>query len=171
MSSKASLTRVIVDHYGTLVDQRTQRVSRSDVALMFVLPLLVGGACAYFDVHIVAAGQVLEGMAILGGFMFGLLTFVFQLRLQASNDPRLPSEGGVHDLLDELFANVAYTTLVAFATVASVMAPLVLGLGPEVDELGRWWSAMVVALVIHFGFHVAMCIKRTQTAYLHTTKR
>jgi len=59
-------------------------------------------------------GDLIAGFAVLAGFLFGLVIFVFQLRLGMSSDPRVQSKLALPRLVDELFSNVLYAVGVAF---------------------------------------------------------
>lgn len=169
MATKISLTKVFSQHYSTLYDNATKRPSLLDWGLVLGLPVAVAVAAWHFDLRIVAAGQVLAAVSILGGFLFGLLTFVFQLRIGATNDPRVPQGGRMARLLDELFYNVAYTTFVAFVIAGVSLIPMSIGKTVPDKEgvLGAGWSILIMALLTHFALNLAMCIKRTHRAYNH----
>lgn len=167
MSTKFSLTHVVQDHYATFYDAATARPSKRDWALVVAVPIAIAVASFFAGIRIFEAGQLLAGVAILGGFMFGLLTFVFGLKMQASGDPRVPRGGRLLKLLDELFYNVAYTTLIAFLTVAAILVPLSFRSTalPAGAPLGAIWSTLTIALLAHFAMNLAMCVKRTHVAY------
>lgn len=104
------------------------------------------------------------GAAVLAGFSFGLSVFVFQLRMDASRDPRVPRGSRLLDLIDELFANVLYLIVVGVGlTVLTVVAATVRP--DDVDRLNAWWTGAVAALGLHYVLTLGMCVKRMRAAY------
>lgn len=164
MSSKLLPVDVVRRHYETLYDHRlrTKKVRVLDVLSQLGLPLAAGALVWWRGITLSGASQLLSGVAILAGFVFGLLVFVFQLRLQAVEDPRIANEGPVTTLLDELFANVAYTALVGLATAVVIMAPLAV---ETRTGLALPWSIVTVVFSTHFVLLLMMCVKRTDVAY------
>lgn len=170
MSSKISPKDIVADHFDTWQDRKTGKWSLKDFGAMLVVPLLAGGAMAWFDLRVVEFGEFIAGAAVLTGFAFGLLVFIFQLRLESVRDGTAPSGGVLASLLNELFTNVAYAILVGLATVVSLVVagavgqPLAAG-EVVVSEIGKWASAVVIFLSSHFVMTLLMCLKRTYVAY------
>lgn len=166
MSVKVLPTDIVRRHVATLYDHRSEsrRVRLSDVGTQYALPLLIAGLVVWRNVQIEGAAQILAGIAILDGFAFGLLVFVFQLRLSASVDPREASSDRLR-LLNELFANVAYTTLVGLATAILLMIPLALTGETAGEALPLGWAAAATAFSTHFVLLLMMCVKRTDIAF------
>jgi hypothetical protein len=102
-------------------------------------------------------------------FLFGLVIFVFQLRLQVTNDPRIPQQGQLPRLIDQLFANVTYAVLVGFAvTVVAMAASATRTTDPKTGDLlpiNAWWSGVLVALFLHLALLLGMALKRLHSAY------
>lgn len=173
MATKTSLTGIVVDHLDTLRDARTHRVSVLDVFIQFGLPAMLGVGLPLAGVRLVEVGQVIAGLAVLAGFTFGMLVFVFQLRLQVATDPRLVGTN-LRELIDQLFTNVAYALLVglvcvtlavAFVSVRQVPAP-----SPDlVSVLRAVATGVLVATMSHFLLTLAMCTKRAYRAYQRIT--
>lgn len=166
MSVKLLPGQVVRRHVETLYDHRrgAGKVRLWDIVAQYGLPLAFGGLVWQQRLEIRGASQLLAGVAILAGFVFGLLIFVFQLRMQAVDDPRIPNEGGVMTLIDELFANVAYTALIGLVTSLTIMIPLAVQ-HPADAPLPLAWGGAVVFLGAHFVLLLMMCIKRTDIAY------
>lgn len=167
MATKTSLRGIVVDHLNTLRDARTQHVSVLDVAIQFGIPVVLGIGLPLCGIRLVDIGQVIAGIAVLAGFTFGLLVFVFQLRLQVATDPRVVGTN-LRELIDELFTNVAYALLVGLACVTLSVAYVSLRHIPYVSAsgaLGGVSSGVLVAGVAHFLLTLAMCTKRAYRAY------
>lgn len=173
MATKTSLSGIVVDHLGTLWDARTHRVSALDLVIQFGLPLVLGLGLPLAGFRLVDVGQVIAGLAVLAGFTFGMLVFVFQLRLQVATDPRVVGTN-LRELIDELFTNVAYALLVGLAcvTLAVVFVSVRQVSSPSPDlvsVLRAVATGVLVATTSHFLLTLAMCTKRAYRAYQRIT--
>src|SRR5690554_4959265 len=101
MSNKMAVWPLVVDHFETLRDARTDKPRPQDFAWQLGVPLLLGVAAPLLGARLFDAGEVIAGMAVLAGLSFGLAVYVFQLRMEATRDPRVPRGDPLHDLLDE----------------------------------------------------------------------
>lgn len=173
MATKTSLSGIVVDHLDTLRDARTHRVSVLDLFIQFGLPLAFGLGLPLAGFRLVDVGQVIAGLAVLAGFTFGMLVFVFQLRLQVAMDPRVVGTN-LRELIDELFTNVAYALLVGLAcvTLAVAFASVRQASSPSpgvVSVLRTIATGVLVATMSHFLMTLAMCTKRAYRAYQRIT--
>lgn len=170
MSSKLSPRTIIVEHFDTFYDHRdltgSRRKSWTDYAVMIGVPVVVFAVFMLFDWRVQDFGQVLAGIAILTGFAFALIVFVFQLRLDLVERRAVHPGGVAARLVNELFTNVSYATLVGLATVVFLVAAGALGAPPDAPgALGLFTSSIAVFLGSHFFLTLVMCIKRLYTAY------
>lgn len=173
---------MIFDHVATLRGTRGRFLWR-EIITQFVLPVAAGSLTFLAGFRVGIVGELIAGFSVLAGFLFGLVIFVFQLRLGMTVDPRVQSKAQLPELIDQLFSNVLYAVLVSFAlitvtivaaatephteTLATVVpggaqvasnAPLALGLDP-------WVSGLIAALALHLLAVVTMCLRRTRAAY------
>lgn len=172
MSTKLNVTATVYDHFHTLRHSGSDRLNKVDIFVMYGLPAALGAVLVIADVHIKGVSAVIAGVSILTGLLFALVIYVFQLRLQVANDPRVTRGGHLTTLLDELFSNVTYAVLVGLATtLVSVVAAT--GEAPISDTWGgginRWWSGILAIVGVHLVFTVLMCLKRTRAAYEELT--
>lgn len=173
MSSKTAISPLVKDHLRTLRDHRTGRVRVRDYLVQYGAPLAVAGVGVALGLRLADATHIIAGAAVLAGFSFGLAVFVFQLRLDAVRDPRVPKGSLLLDLIDELFSNVVYSILVGLALVVATISatsfspPAPFWQTPE--PLNAWWTTGVVALALHYLVTIAMCLKRTRAAYRELT--
>ena len=114
-------------------------------------------------------GDLIAGFAVLAGFLFALVIFVFQLRLNVVRDPRVQSKRNLPELIDQLFRNVLYAVVVSFVLtiVAIVAAATEPAPGVGVHPV---WSGVVTVVTVHLLAVVWMCVSRTRTAYLELSK-
>ncbi|WP_148060260.1 MULTISPECIES: hypothetical protein [unclassified Rathayibacter] len=138
-----------------------------------------------FEFRVTIVGDLIAGFSVLAGFLFGLVIFVFQLRLGMSADPRVQTKTLLPTLIDQLFSNVLYAVLVAFALITVTVAaaatephaiPAATDPTSEATRIGSaqsvalgldpWVSAVVIGLSIHLLAVVGMCLRRTRRAYI-----
>lgn len=168
--SKFSVAPVVSDHLKTLRDDRTHRPRWwPDIAVLHGLPLGFATLSLGNGFRLQGIGEVLGGLAILGGFLFALVIFVFQLRISITNDPRISSTAMLPRLIDELFANVSYAVLVGLTTTAVAMAAAsTRSADPKNGNLmaiNPWWSAALILLFAHLMLLLGMALRRTRVAY------
>ena len=170
MSSKFSVLPVIEDHLETLQDDRTGNSRWQDRASLYGVPAAAAAAIAIFGVKLQGIGEIVGGLSILAGFLFGLVVFVFQLRIQVSNDPRVAPQGRLLRLLDQLFANVSYAVLIGFVTtsvaIAAAATRSTVPKSPgDLLPVNPWWSAALVFFFVHLMLMLGMALRRTRAAY------
>lgn len=168
MSAKTSVTQIVSDHFDTLRDARTAKRMFRDYLTQLGLPLVVAILAPVMGFRLVETGQLIAGLAVFAGFTFGLLIFVFQLRLSITNDPRLHNENLLKDLIDQLFANITYALVVAFATVVVALVSVSVqwpGNPLPVGWAGGIGTAIMLFLTLHYVLTMAMCAKRLRRAY------
>jgi hypothetical protein len=166
--SKFSVAPIIKKHVATLQDDRTGRPRWQDWVVLYGFPAAAGAITKFYGVRLDGIGEVVGGLSILAGFLFGILIFVFQLRMQAASDPRVAPQGSLVKLLDQLFANVNYSVVVGFltATVAiAASATRVTCPDGSVEPLNQWWSSVLVVLFLHLMLLLGMALKRLAKAY------
>lgn len=113
--------------------------------------------------------ELSAGFAVLAGFLFALVIFVFQLRQSIRREPGVPRKRLLTTLIDQLFASVLYSVVVSFVLIAMTVAGAITE--PHDDKgnpagLSPWLSAAIVLVCVHLLAVVWMCIKRTRRAYL-----
>lgn len=171
MTSKLALGAIISEHYDTLRDGRTGQVRHRDYLLQLGLPLVAAVSVPLIGYRLAAVAELLAGAGVLAGFTFGLLIFVFQLRLSAQSDPRVTSGGQLVSLIDELFHNVAYALAVAFVGVLAAVIAVALvrpddsGEIVQINYVNGWWTLLLTFLAVHYLLLMMMCTKRTLRAY------
>lgn len=163
MTSKLSALPLVSEHLATLRDARTDNLRPLDFVLQFGAPIAAAAGAALAGARLQDAAQVIAGAAVLSGFSFGLAVYVFQLRMEAARDPRVPRGSVLLDLLDELFINVRYSILVGLLAV--VVATAGVAFHDSVEPLNAWWTAGIVALALHYIATIMMCLKRLGSAY------
>lgn len=174
MPAKTSVVRVVVNHAHTLRDAKTDRPRKLDYLLHYGLPVVATVGFATSGASITDAGHLLTALSILSGITFALAVLVFQLRTTTPRDPRITSQVGLVELIDELFWNVTYATLVGLLIVGvaafgmTVEAPAWLPQGAA-PGLNVAWGAFLVGATLHYGITFLMCLKRLESAFRKLT--
>lgn len=171
------LVHVVVDHVETLSllsspsRARQQRVGR--FLLQLSLPLFVVAAVLYWEVRLHNAGQLMAGMSVLTGLLFGLLFLVWTAGIQLRENDRWSASARVVQLVDDLRANVTYACLVSLLLVGTLVAASALTAEPPEGEpdpgLGLAWSAVLVWLALHLGLVMLNVLQRLRSAYSDLT--
>jgi hypothetical protein len=169
---------VVTDHLATLRGTRGRLLWRQ-ILLQFLVPLVAAASVVALQFRVTIMTELIAGFSVLAGFLFGLVIFVFQLRLSMSSDPRVQSKLALPRLVDELFSNVLYAvgvsfTLILLSVVSAATEPQLV-IVPATDDsevtveglgLDPWVSGIVVLFALHLLAVIGMCIKRTRRAYI-----
>ncbi|MGU3652511.1 hypothetical protein [Mycolicibacterium sp. A43C] len=163
MASKASIAPAVRAHYNTLRDDRTGSYRFWDFGLFVGMPVAVGLAVLYADFRMKDTAAMLAGLAVFTALLFGLVIFVFQLRVQIKDDGRDRERPRLAKLVDYTFANVTYSVIVGIVT--TVVAVVTAAISDP--ELGApaWICALLTALALHLVLTILMCLKRIHSAY------
>ena len=175
---------MIWDHLVTLRGVRGGLLWWQIIA-QYLVPIAAGVAIWLLGYRVTIVGDLIAGFSVLAGFLFGLVIFVFQLRLGMTPDPRVQTKALLPTLIDQTFSNVLYAVLVSFALIAASVAaaatephtdPVITpasaeGGSPTVEAgialgLEPWVSGMVIGLAVHLLAVVGMCLSRTRRAYI-----
>lgn len=108
MFSKVNITDIFLDHISTLKDNRTGKLSRSDVFVFFLLPLFVSITLVYFGFLIEKqfATILLAGFSAFAALLLNLLLLIFDIA-----DKVKKSEKDVNiffNLLEEIYINISF---------------------------------------------------------------
>lgn len=158
-------------HFRTFRHHRTGVFVWALILPTYLPPLVAVVLAIAFKWRLSGASDLIAGTAVLAGFLFALMIFVFQLRLQIVHDPRVQGLLYLPRLIDELFQNVLYSALISLGftiavVVSTITAPDPAG-GPI--RLEEWPSVVVVALGAHLIGLLYVVIQRTQAAYRELT--
>lgn len=175
---------MIWDHLATLRGVRG-RFLWWQIGAQFVLPVIVGLAIWQVGFRTTIVGDLIAGFSVLAGFLFGLVIFVFQLRLGMTTDPRVQTKTLLPTLVDQLFSNVLYAVSVSFALItvtvaaaatephtALIVTPATTARSQPIVEAGvalglePWVSGVVMGLAVHLLAVIWMCLSRTRRAYI-----
>jgi hypothetical protein len=182
MSSKIYVSKIVRDHWRTL--RANDRVSRPDILVFYVLPIVCGCMFAYFkktyDANLLVQldNVVVAAFSIFGALLFSVQVLIIGLmerhRSQEPHRQRARSEKQSaedvvfetksRDLRDralkELFANISYCILVAIVMVAFALALIF----TEIHGI-ILMKAVQLATGLHFLLTCTMVLKRMHVVF------
>jgi hypothetical protein len=163
VAAKWSVRLLIQDQLETFVSERTHRPWIPDYFAFFVVPIGAGFAAYLIHFRLGDPDGLLTGTAILTGLLFALVIHVFTLGLRITDDPRIGDESRTSRLVDQLQANVMYSVLVGIVT--TVTLAIATSTTVPTHRIGKWMSAVLVALLVHLILTLLMILKRMRSAY------
>ena len=162
-SPKFSVTPLIVDHYRTLRNARTGRLSVPDFLYFVGVPVASAVCCWVFDLRANQVGNVLAAAAILTGLIFNVFVLLFDLTTRATDRTDPAHRQHVLRVADKLRANVTYAVLVGIA-LAAVLAVCVM-FGAEGQPLALVPTMVVVLGGTQMLLTIGMILKRVRALY------
>jgi hypothetical protein len=149
MLSKINICCIISDHFRTLRNFQTKKISISDLLLFIGVPIVASGALIYSKIYISenAVTTLLACFSILTGLLFSVLVLTLDLvrKEEATNGKEHPAEAANRkirsELLHDTFSNISFSVLLA------IMLALISVLG----IFDVHWLRMAVSAVIYFG--------------------
>lgn len=166
---KIDVRQIVGDHFSTLKDVRTKRLSVSDLAIFYVIPTLAGlGA---FLVKMPLDRDVYNAAITFFGIFIALLLNVqvaifgiFQRKWLPPSDKKLMSIFAERnkerkELLGELNANISYLTLICCVALVEAFAFFVF------KNLTPIAVGIVVTTSVHFLVTLLMTVKRTHVLF------
>lgn len=159
MFSKINLTCIVVDHHATLRHSAKQRASGEDVFLFWVSPFILGLLLtgAKLGVSKDLVNLLVTSFSVFAALLFNLLVLLYSLvqspgaKEEKSRAKRL--------LLQQIYANVSFSILVAIITILCLIIRYVdipFNL-PYVTGTTTWLST---SFSIMFVLTLAMVLKR-----------
>lgn len=166
---KIDFRQIVLDHFDTLRNDQSKKVSFFDIGLFYVLPLALA-ALSYlsairFDRDVYNASITFFGIFVALLLNVQVAIFgIFQRKFDLPTDPKLVDAFKKRldkrkELLGELNANLSYLTLVCcVALVAFLSLYTFQTLQPEA-------SALTVLFYAHFMLTLMMTVKRTHVLF------
>jgi hypothetical protein len=161
MSAKIDIRAVIADHFRTLHDDSTKRVSIIDLGLFFGLPILVASISIllWFSLGEPAVTASLTAMSVFSGLLINVLVLIYTV----SQNVGLPTQTRSADdvalekqILKEIFANVSFSILVSSLTVVLLITTYF----HTNDIAQKITTAIALLLMLNFFLTLLMAIKR-----------
>lgn len=130
----------------------------------FGVPTAAAAVFAVVHVQLQAVAQLIAGVALLTGLLFGLLVLMFNTAIALKKDgPLLENAHGVGNIISDLRATVTYTVLVALVVVLVLMMGAVAS--SPTGGLPWGWTPFVVWLFVHLGLNMLSILQSFRTAF------
>jgi len=145
---------------------RSQR--RRQVAYQLGVPTLATAAVVWFDVRLYAVGDLIAGVAVLAGLLFGLLILVWTEGIKVRNDGRWRPSDRVPVLVDDLRANVTYASTVSLALVAVLMvaAATTTPVDGATPPMASVWAGVTTWIAVHLVLSLGLVLRRLRAAFM-----
>lgn len=160
MSGKINISDVLYDHFRTLRNERTGKVSVADILTFVGLPLLVSGLFWVYAYRLsdAAIPTIITALSIFAGLMINVLVLIYSVSQNVSEITRFRSQEDVNSekhFLREIFANISYSILVCVVSV--IILIVVMWFTGQVRVV---LSALAIGLIVNFVLTLMMTVKR-----------
>lgn len=166
---KINVFGIIFEHFATLRNASTERMSYIDIILFLVVPLV----CAIFSrLTDFKLDEELYGFSVSIFSIFSALLFSAQVAMYSIlRTPRLKNSDSIEDekekerfqkerkFLSEIMTNISYLILLSFICLIAVFVFKAFKFAPEIE------TAVLLALLLHFVLNLMMVVKRTHIAF------
>lgn len=123
MSSKINVWHIVEDHLATLVVYGTQKASKIDYVVFYVLPFVCTAGLTWqgFRLDTSESTILITALSIFAALLFNLLLLTHSIVSSTGFDehPRR------HELLEQIYAHISYAILVAVVAVAFLLLDVV----------------------------------------------
>jgi uncharacterized integral membrane protein len=164
MLTKINVLRIVADHFRTLKDYRTNKLSFGDLIVFCALPLLIAGALSWWGkvLSVDTINVLIQAFAILVGLLLNLLVLVFTVIRRETSTAANPNlalqEETKLTVLKQTFANLSYSVLLGL--VIALLLLLALRHNSTVVGLATFF---IYAGSIHFVLTLLMVLKRVHS--------
>lgn len=158
---KANPWQLVVEHYRTLRDRRTDESRWQDYVWFLLVPagVFAGGCVLGIELPEGASAGLLTASGVLAAFFFGVMLQVAQRALDwsESRPPKGKDTTWQADFLTQIAANAGYAVLVSLAAAVVLVAVLI----TEGHRLASvLLSALALALCVHLALMLSMVLIR-----------
>lgn len=151
-----------VSYWGTYRNFITEQFLWVQFILHLGLPALGAYLAGQIAIPASTLEQILGGLAIMTGFLFTLLVFIFQLRLQAGDHRIHGQKPLLLRLVDEMNAQTSWAVGVSLVLVLALLVGSSLNIQ---GNLPPWMASAVAFFVIHLFAVIWTGARRTRSAY------
>lgn len=111
--TKVNVFNIVTDHFKTLVNSNTKKISFPDVVLFFGLPLILSAALVMFCSSLISAisSQIITVLSIFTGLLINVIVLLFDM-IRRDNDAPVKNE-----LLRQTLTNISYTVLISMVAI------------------------------------------------------
>jgi hypothetical protein len=166
------LKAIVKDNYETWTVRSgdgARRDRRTAFLWYYVAPAAPALIMVFWRLQLQSIGQILAGVAVFTGLLFGLLVLMFNTGVTLRKDgSAITNAHGLRDLIGDLRANTTYAAVVAMALAVVLVVAAI-----AVDSDGRapWgFTPVTTYLFGHLGLMLLTILKRLRTAFNYITR-
>lgn len=112
MLDRINVISIIVDHLKTLRNFRTKKISKTDITLFYIMPLVLSYLLINHGVNLKdQVSNLITSVSIFGGFLFNLLAIIYTQIDKLAQDISTNSLKRI--FVNEIHVNIAYNILLS----------------------------------------------------------
>lgn len=158
MSGKIDISDIVHDHFKSLRNYRSEKMSKIDLFTFYFFPIAVGivlAICISPPSETVLS-SLATGYAIFAGLLLNLLVIIFTVRRSVlDKESNKEIRKNLLDLMREIFANVSYQILICGFAIVVLIVSMYLKDGNSIPLI-----SVVYGVSLHFILTFLMILKR-----------
>lgn len=114
---KINISKIVEDHIDTLKYYNTNKKSKGDIFLFFIVPLILSSAIVYFE-FIPTEGTItifVTALSIFAALLFNLLLLIYDITSKSKNTEQ--KDELTSSFIKEIYSNVSFSILIAITTI------------------------------------------------------
>jgi hypothetical protein len=154
MSTKIDLRDIFTDHFKTLYDASTGKLSAIDIGVFIVIPL-VSGAINFLlkiTISLTAVGILVSALSVLAGFLINVLVLLYTVKEVGPSQTEIDDQ---KNLIKEVNANLLFSI-----TLSIISILLLCGIRVFPDFTHLYFSSIIVIILANFLLTLLMALKR-----------
>lgn len=164
MSSKINVSHIINEHFDTLKDDGSAKLSRSDLLTFVAIPFVIATGFAWFGIKLsdnLTALLVNLG-SIMTALLLSVLVLVYDQNSKIKDSPDTTFKKIKLDIVNELYANISYAILVAITLVMVCFGHSVVAQNAIAGvDIGIYLTTpILVFMVLNLLLTILMIVKR-----------
>jgi hypothetical protein len=172
LERRLGLRAVWDDHVASWSDEvgdKAKQERRVWFAWFFGMPTIAIAPLLFCHVELRGLGQVLAGIAVFTGLLFGLLGVVFNMGVTIRKEgDKFPNAHSLPMVIADLRANITYAVVAAL--ILSMTLVVTAAVGDPNSDIFWLWTIPVLWLFIHLGLTLLMVLRRFRTAFNYITR-
>lgn len=159
MSSKINFIGLIRDHFATMRNDRTQKLSKTDIIEAYLLPIIFSAILLYFKFTLAESilNYLITSFSIFVGLLINVLVLIYSISIDDKNmNPQKSNDLSSADtLIKEIFINISYSIIISsFCVVFSILCII------ANDFQKPFITSIIIFLSINFFWTLLMILKR-----------
>ena len=161
MFSKINISQIIKDHFNTLRNQATHKISGWDIFTFIVFPLIASLVILFivgFTLDKDASSILITSLSVFSALLFNLLLLIFDIVTREERASKIIKDSPLKGkFLREIYSNISFSILISVICVAILLITLI---NIKIVWFNQVVSFIVYYLVIQFLLTIFMVLKR-----------